>query len=219
VSVNEDLDLIEKTLRQLQTEWDKFFSGIEKKPPVDLRTRLETLLRKWAGQEMTNSTERFRLQTLTARYNTFNELWNKRLRALEEGRTPGLHLTHTLLVHAHKVAPMEPVLVVPPPAAEPRAAHAPAAGARPAPTATAATASGVRGGDARPHTGAVKRHNDQFVAARRAAGEAGGVKIETFQNLIAQQSTRIRADKGASAVEFRIETKDGKVSLKAKPIL
>jgi len=216
VSIAEDLDLLEKSIRQIQTEWDKFFSGIEKKPPVDLKTRLETLLRKYGNQEMTNATERFRMQTLTARYNTFNELWTKRLRAMEEGRTAGLHVTHTLLVHAHKLGAMEPLLEAPPPAAEPRAAQA-ATAARA--TGPAAAASGVRVSDARTDAGAVQRLYDQFVAARRAAGETGGVKIETFQNLIAQQSTRIRADKGASAVEFRIETKGGKVSLKAKPIL
>jgi hypothetical protein len=43
-----------------------------------------------------------------------------------------------------------------------------------------------------------------------------GVQIESFQSLLAKQTSRILSEKGASAVEFRVETKDGKVSLKAK---
>jgi hypothetical protein len=59
---------------------------------------------------------------------------------------------------------------------------------------------------------------DQFLEARRQTGEPGNVKFESFQKLIAQQAARILQDKGAAAVDFRLETKDGKVSLKAKPV-
>jgi hypothetical protein len=44
------------------------------------------------------------------------------------------------------------------------------------------------------------------------------VKYESFQKLIGQQASRILTDKGGRAVEFRLETKDGKVSLKAKVV-
>ena len=44
------------------------------------------------------------------------------------------------------------------------------------------------------------------------------MKFESFQKLITQQATRILSEKGAQAVDFRLETKDGKVSLKAKPV-
>jgi hypothetical protein len=59
---------------------------------------------------------------------------------------------------------------------------------------------------------------DRFLEARKQAGESGAVKFESFQKIIAQQSARILNEKGASAVDFRLETKDGKVSLKAKPV-
>ena len=59
---------------------------------------------------------------------------------------------------------------------------------------------------------------DRFLEARKQAGESAAVKFESFQKIIAQQSTRILNEKGAQAVDFRLETKDGKVSLKAKPV-
>jgi hypothetical protein len=197
VALAEDLDLIEKSIRELQIEWEKFFGGLEKKPPSDLRARLEALIRKHAHGEIRNNAERFRYQSLTARYNTFSELWNKRLRALEEGRPMGVHG-----LRAEKIALAAP----PPPPPPPQA-----------PAQRAASAE-VRVASPDHDAQAVRALYDRFLEARKQAGEAGAVKFESFQKLIAQQASRILAEKGAHAVDFRLEVKDGKVSLKAKAV-
>lgn len=190
----EDLEALEKTIRQLQIEWEKFFGGVEKKPPVDLRTRVENLLRKHDVSDIRNNTERFRFMNLTARYNTFNELWNKRLRAIEEGRPVGLHGKAALAAMA--AAPPPPDRLAPQPA----------------------RFGEVRVGSAEPDAHAVQALFERFLEARQQVGEKGSVKFESFQKLISQQTTRILTEKGATAVDFRLETKDGKVSLKAKPV-
>ena len=79
MALADDLDRLETAIRQLQVKWDLFFSGAEKKPPVDFQTQVEQLVRRYANQEIRNNGERFRYQGLTARYTTFNELWQKRL--------------------------------------------------------------------------------------------------------------------------------------------
>ena len=89
--ISEDLDQIETMVRRVQVEWEKFFGGLEKKPPTDLKARLEKLIRKYAYAEIRNHAERFRYQSLAARYTSLNEMWNKRLRAMEEGRPVGVH--------------------------------------------------------------------------------------------------------------------------------
>jgi len=94
MALNEDLEQIEKAIKQLQIEWEKFFGGVERKPPNDLKAKVEALIRRHANAEIRNNTERFRYQNVTARYNTFNEMWGKKLRALEEGRVMGVHGTH-----------------------------------------------------------------------------------------------------------------------------
>jgi len=192
VALEDDLVLIEASLRQLQIEWDKFFGGVERKPPTDQKTRLEALLRRHANAEIRNNAERFRYQNLTARYNTMNELWTKKLRAMEEGRPLGLH--------GAKVPPPPPP---PPPSAR-----------APEPRATASEYR-VRQPDA--ETEVVRALFEQYQQARTRMGE-GGVKFESFQKVIAQQASRILTEKGGQAVEFRVETKDGKVSLKAKAV-
>src|SRR6266568_3696492 len=105
-------EAFERSIRQIQIEWDKFFSGIEKKPPNDSKTRLEALIRRHANAEIRNNTERFRYQTLTARYNTLNELWSKKLRLREEGKAFG--------VHGLKAEALPPP---PPPASQQAGAH------------------------------------------------------------------------------------------------
>jgi hypothetical protein len=200
VSIEEDLDGLDRSIRQLQIEWEKYFGGVERKPPNELKGRVETLIRRYGNAEMRNNSERFRYQTLTARYNTFNELWSKKLRAREEGKPLGVHGLR---------ADMLPE-TLPPPAGEARRAAAPAA--------LAAFSTGeVR--VARPDDPqAVRELFTRFLEARQVAGETAAVKFESFQKIIATQAGRILKEKGAAAVDFRLETKDGKVSLKAKPV-
>jgi hypothetical protein len=188
LALEDDLSQLEAGIRQLQIEWDKFFGGVERKPPTDLKARIEAMVRKHANAEIRNNAERFRYQNLTARYNTLNELWTKKLRAMEEGRPMGLH--------GPKIPPMPPP---PPPAAAPR---------RP---------SEYRVRQPEQDTAVVRELFEQYQQARTQAGE-GAVKFESFQKVIAQQASRILSEKGGQAVEFRVETKDGKVSLKAKAV-
>ena len=193
----EDLDALERSIRQIQIEWDKFFGGIEKKPPNDMKMRLEALIRRHANAEIRNNTERFRYQTLTARYNTLNELWSKKLRLREEGKAFG--------VHGLKAEALPP----PPPPAPAAPRHA---GAHGGPVEQFRVQNPER--DAQ----TVRDLYESFLQARRSNGETAPVKYESFQKLIGQQASRILSDKGGQAVEFRLEKKEGKVSLKAKVV-
>src|SRR5262249_26911690 len=65
---------------------------------------------------------------------------------------------------------------------------------------------------------AAKALYQKFHPRRQKAGEHTGVKFDSFQTLIAPPGPRPLSDKGAQAVDFRLETKDGKVSLKAKVV-
>ena len=198
MAIEQDLNQLEVMLRQLQIEWEKFFGRVEKKPPNDLKAKVEGIIRRYAYEEMRNNNDRFRYQSLAARYASFSELWNKRLRAFEEGRTVG--------VHGHP----------PPPPPLPAAASPPAAAAQARAAAAGSGEFRVRNPDQ--DASAVRALYQQFLEARQRAGEKGTVKFDSFQKLIGQQASRIMADKGAQAVDFRLETKEGKVSLKAKVV-
>jgi len=197
MATEDDLDQLEHMFRQLQIEWEKFFGGVEKKAPNELRARVEAIVKRYAYTEIRNNTERFRYQALASRYNTFNELWNKRVRAIEEGRPLGLH---------GRAAAMAAPAARSPATAASRAAAAPSGGGE------------FRVRSAAQDESAVRALYEKFLQARQQAGEKGTVKFDNFQKLISQQASRIMADKGAQAVDFRLETKEGKVSLKAKVV-
>jgi hypothetical protein len=191
--LSEDLDQLNTSIRQLQTKWEMFFSGIERKPPSELQRKIEGVIRQYAFQEIRNNTERFRYQSLTARYNTFNELWQKRLRAREEGKAFG--------VHGLKAD------VLPPPAPE-REHVVPAGGGG---TGREFRVASPEGDDA-----AVRALYDRYVEERERLGEGGAPPYESFRQLIGQQTAKILGDKGAKAVDFRLDSTHGKVSLKAR---
>ncbi len=188
--LSEDLDRLDSAIRQLQVKWDMFFSGAERKPPSDLQTQVERLVKLYANSEIRNSGERFRYQSLSARFTTFNELWQKRLRAREEGKAFG--------VHGLRAEQMPP-----------------APGATPDRSAAGAPAE-FRVADGQQDTASVRALYETFVEERRRSGDSGTPAFESFRQLITQQTSRLRSEKGARAVDFRLETKDGKVSLKAR---
>jgi hypothetical protein len=191
--LSEDLDQLNTSIRQLQTKWEMFFSGIERKPPSELQRKIEGVIRQYAFQEIRNNTDRFRYQSLTARYNTFNELWQKRLRAREEGKAFG--------VHGLKAD------VLPPPAPE-REHIVPAGGG--------GTGREFRVASPEGDAAAVRALYDRYVEERERLGEGGAPPYESFRQLIGQQTTKILGDKGAKAVDFRLDSSHGKVSLKAR---
>ena len=191
MALQDDLDRIDVMLRQLQVKWELFFNGAERKPPSELQTQVDTLIKRLSNGEIRNNGDRFRFQGLSARYTTFNELWQKRLRAREEGRAFGMHG-----LKAEKLPPPVPPLVA----------------------ARAEPPLEFRVSDPSRDAVAVRALYERYVEERRQTGEPGAPAFEAFQALIGKQAQKILADKGAAAVSFRLETKDGKVSLKAKVV-
>ena len=193
MGLSEDIDILNVQIRQLQTRWELFFTGVESKPPSELQRKVEKLIREYAFQEIRNSGERFRYQTLTARFNTFNELWQKRLRAREEGKSFG--------VHGLKAD------VLPPPAPE-REHRMPAGGG--------GSGREFRIGSSDGDDAQVQALYKRYVEERERLGEGEAPAYESFRQLIGQQTAKILGDKGARAVDFRLDSSHGKVSLKAR---
>jgi len=83
-----DLRQLEVDLRKLEAEYTMFFAGQLPRPPLETRGRVESLIRQYDRSHIQSYSDRFRFSTLQARYAKFVELWDRGLRAREEGR-PG----------------------------------------------------------------------------------------------------------------------------------
>ena len=86
--VQRDLLTLEAELKRLEAEYNMFFSGRAKRPPLETRSRVEAMVKRWDRGHIDTAADRFRFQTLQARFQKFIDLWDRGLRAREEGR-PG----------------------------------------------------------------------------------------------------------------------------------
>ncbi len=82
----EVLDQIERDIQQLRIDFERFLSGALPFPPEDQRTRIQNLLKGLRNTTLRSAVEGFRLGVLEARFNSYNELFNRRVREREEGR-------------------------------------------------------------------------------------------------------------------------------------
>ena len=83
-----DLDRLEAELRKLEAEYNMYFGGRLPRPPWETRSRVDALVKQFDRAHIQNYGDRFRFMTLQSRYAAFIELWDRGLRAREEGR-PG----------------------------------------------------------------------------------------------------------------------------------
>jgi hypothetical protein len=78
---------LEAELKRLEAEYTMYFSGRLPKPPWETRSRVDGLMKKWDRTYIQNYGDRFRFQMLQTRYAKFVDLWDRGLRAREEGRS------------------------------------------------------------------------------------------------------------------------------------
>ena len=83
-----DLNRLEAELKRLEGEYNMFFSGRLPKPPWETRGRVEALVKQYDRAYIQNYADRFRFTALQTRFSTFVDLWDRGMRAREEGR-PG----------------------------------------------------------------------------------------------------------------------------------
>ena len=83
-----DLTRLEADLKRLEGEYNMFFSGRLPKPPWETRSRVEALVKRYDRAYIQNTGDRFRFSTLQSRFAAFIDLWDRGMRAREEGR-PG----------------------------------------------------------------------------------------------------------------------------------
>jgi hypothetical protein len=85
---DEQLTRLEEDIRRLRIEFDIFFNGAAKRPPYDTKGRVETFIKRLGDDRTLTYAQRFRYNSLVARYNAFRDLWRRVMQGREEGRDP-----------------------------------------------------------------------------------------------------------------------------------
>lgn len=84
----EDLANLDEWMRRLKTEYHIFFGGHRKKPPDDLKLRVERLIKKLSECTDLTAVQRFRFNTLITRFYVYRDLWRRTLSEKEMGAAP-----------------------------------------------------------------------------------------------------------------------------------
>ena len=84
--IERGLRLLEAELKKLEAEYNMYFAGRLPKPPWETRSRVDAIVKQYDRAYIQNYGDRFRFVTLQSRYATLIDLWDRGLRAREEGR-------------------------------------------------------------------------------------------------------------------------------------
>lgn len=206
------LQIIETTLRQLESQYNMYFTGQLPRPPFDTRRRLEQMLARLDRGYITSSADRFRLGSLQSRYAMFSERWDRAVRAREEGR-PG-----PFSRSASRAAPPADAAT---PAADPVTPEGSSETGAPAPETPPGAASGDRTFGTATLTGEgtepdrVRALYESLIEARKAVGAAESFPFSRFADIVKGQVAKFQQS-GSDRVAFCVSTRDGRVVFTAQ---
>ncbi len=213
MGVAEDLAQLERQLRDLRIQYERYFAGLEKMEPTKLREQVARTIRHYSGVTLTNTAQSFRLNALTATFNAYNAYWSRVVRQIEEGTYARDRFRLKL---RERQAGADGASGADGRQARAEGPEAPAAGQAPAGGGTSAAARFRQGVE--PDGPALQGLYEAYLAAKRQAGEpVDGLRPEKLAAVIKQQLPQIAKRFNCESVEFRVVVEEGKAKLKASP--
>ncbi|GEJ57710.1 MXAN_5187 C-terminal domain-containing protein [Anaeromyxobacter diazotrophicus] len=197
---------IEEDLEALKARYEMYFLGIERREPARERDEMKRRVARLQGEFIRNTGLRFRVQTLHARFLSYERMWMRSTREREEGtyqrdlkklrrRGPAEPAAAQL---AAPGAPAAPTPAVPGPAVKPAAPPPP-----PVPGASEAK---------------LRALYAEYLAAKRQCGEdVSRFTYEALARTVAKQVPELIQKYKAKTVDFRVEVKGGRAVLKVLP--
>jgi hypothetical protein len=83
--LQEELAAMDESIAELQVRYEKFFLGIDRRPPESDRKRVSERMRTLKSTLVKNTSLKFRLHTLFAKLISFERMWDRTLREMEDG--------------------------------------------------------------------------------------------------------------------------------------
>ena len=83
-AIDKQLGKLEDDVRRLKIEFDIFFNGSAKRPPLEARARLESQIKRMLDNRALTYAQRYKLNSLVSRFTSYRELWRRTLKAKGE---------------------------------------------------------------------------------------------------------------------------------------
>jgi len=220
---------LEEDLEALKARFEMYFLGIERREPARERTEMRRRVEKLKGEFTRNTGLRFRIQTLHARYLSYERMWTRSAREKEEGtyrrdlararrnaerRRAEETKKAAASSEAAKGAASQAKDAAPPAPARTTAAPTPP---RPPPSAAAVASAVVAAGGPLPDA-QLRGLYAAYVAAKQSCNEdVSRLTYEALARSVSKQVPQLVAQYNARSVEFKVVVKDGRAVLKAVP--
>jgi hypothetical protein len=203
---------VEEDLEALKARFEMYFLGIERREPAREREEMKRRVAKLKGEFTRNTGLRFRIQTLHARFLSYERMWLRSAREKEEGT----YRRDLLRARRHAARQEEKRRRDEAAAASP-AADAPSA-PPPAPTPPVAPPAAPAPRPAEIPEAQLRALFAAYVDAKRRCNEdVSRLTYEALARTVAKQVPELLAKHNATRVEFRVVVKDGRAVLKAVP--
>lgn len=80
-AIDQQMARLEDDIRKLKIDFDIYFNGSTKRPPLEARARLESQIKRLMDNRSLTFSQRYLLNSLIARFTSYRELWRRALRA------------------------------------------------------------------------------------------------------------------------------------------
>ncbi|MEJ7622414.1 MAG: hypothetical protein WKF34_00320 [Pyrinomonadaceae bacterium] len=84
VELDQQLKRLEDDIRKLKIDFDIYFNGATKRPPLEARARLESVIKRVADNRNLSYAQRYQFNMLVARFTSYRELWRRTLKSKGE---------------------------------------------------------------------------------------------------------------------------------------
>ena len=79
--IDQQLSRLEDDIRKLKIDFDIYFNGGTKRPPLESRARLDANVKRVADNRNLSYAQRYYFNSLVARFTSYRELWRRTLKA------------------------------------------------------------------------------------------------------------------------------------------
>lgn len=79
-NLDQQIGRIEDDIRKLKIDFDIYFNGGAKRPPLEARARLEANLKRLADDRNLSYAQRYQFNMVVSRFTSYRELWRRLLK-------------------------------------------------------------------------------------------------------------------------------------------
>jgi hypothetical protein len=185
----EEIEILDAKVARLKVEYEQYFARVLKREPAKLRDEVDRTILAYSNKVINNTSLKFKLNAVVAKYNAYKQYWTRVLRAIDDGT----------YVRKAEGAPEGPV-------AKGAAKPVQAPSAAPSRASRDDKESGINDIYAK------------YIDARKKCNEpVDGITVEALKKTIDQYRKKIEEQYKTSNVEFNVSIKDGHAKLSITP--